>query len=370
MEKFRIVDADSHIEEVAEIWDYLDPAFASRKPFPVTLEKNIGHTNLNAFWYIDGAAVPKLEGPGTILIATPLTSKYAQSKPFSVGSQGLTDVKARLKDLDDFGLDVQIIYPTLFIATLTDDLAFEAALMRAYNSYLAQACGRAPDRLKWAGIVPLRSPAEAAKEVRRCKELGAVAIATMGTAGETLLHDQSLFPVYGEMERLNLPLCVHVGWSHPGLNKSCDNIYLSRISFTLPVLAAFWSILGGGVLDEFPRLRVAFLEAGSEWLPYWIGRMDHYYHADTGNARGGYMPKKRPPEYLKEGRVFFTCEAEETSLPQVLDLLGEDHMMASADIPHGEARERSMDIIRGRSDLPERTKKKILGENAERFYSL
>jgi predicted TIM-barrel fold metal-dependent hydrolase len=98
--------------------------------------------------------------------------------------------------------------------------------------------------------------------------------------------------------------------------------------------------------------------------------MDHYYHADTGNARGGYMPKKRPPEYLKEGRVFFTCEAEEASLPQVLDLLGEDQMMASADIPHGEARERSMDVVRARSDLSESAKRKILGENAARFYDL
>jgi uncharacterized protein len=101
-----------------------------------------------------------------------------------------------------------------------------------------------------------------------------------------------------------------------------------------------------------------------------VGRMDHYYHADTDNARGGYMPKKKPSEYLREGRVFFTCEAEEKSLPQVVELLGEDQMMASADIPHGEARERSMDTLRDRSDLSERTKKKILGENAARFYDL
>jgi hypothetical protein len=36
--------------------------------------------------------------------------------------------------------------------------------------------------------------------------------------------------------------------------------------------------------------------AGSEWLPNRIGRMDRYYHADTGKARGGYMPKSRPSE--------------------------------------------------------------------------
>jgi predicted TIM-barrel fold metal-dependent hydrolase len=370
MTKLCIIDADSHIEEVSEIWDHLDAEFQPRRPFPITVEKNIGHTNLNAFWYIDGNVVPKLVGQGAMVIATPLTSTYAQSKPFSVGSQGLTDVKARLKDMDHFGVDIQVLFPTLFLGNVTDDLVFEAALMRAYNSYMAQACGQAPERLKWAGLVPLRLPAEAAKEVRRCKELGAVAIATLGTAGETLLNHRALFPVYEEIERQNLPLCVHVGWSHPGLNKSCENIYIARISFTLPVLAAFWSIVGGGVLDEFPRLRVAFLEAGSEWLPYWIGRMDHYYHADSENARGGYVPKKRPPEYLKEGRVFFTCEAEEAFLPQVIEMLGEDQMMASADIPHGEARERSLDVIRERSDLSERVKRKILGENAARFYDL
>jgi predicted TIM-barrel fold metal-dependent hydrolase len=57
-------------------------------------------------------------------------------------------------------------------------------------------------------------------------------------------------------------------------------------------------------------------------------------------------------------------------LPQVLDLLGEDQVMASADIPHGEARERSMDVVRARSDLSESAKRKILGENAARFYDL
>ena len=38
MEKYKIIDADSHIEEVAEIWDHLEPAFQSRRPFPVTVE--------------------------------------------------------------------------------------------------------------------------------------------------------------------------------------------------------------------------------------------------------------------------------------------------------------------------------------------
>lgn len=370
METSRVVDADSHIEEVPEIWEYLDPRYQSRRPFPITVEKPVEFTNLNALWYVDGNVYPKLIGQGSMVFATPLTSDYARAKPFSLGSQGLTDVEARLRDMDAAGVDVQVIFPTLFLATLTDDVAFETALMQAYNSYLAKACGQRPDRLKWAALLPLRAAEEAVREVRRAKELGAVGVATLGTAGETLLSHPSLHRVYEEMERLDLPLCVHVGWSHPGLNKSCDNTYTSRISFTLPVLAAFWAIVGGGVLDAFPRLRVAFLEAGSEWLPYWVGRMNHYYHSDTQNQRGGYMPKKRPSDYLSEGRIYFTCEAEEPLLPQVIELLGEDHMMTSADMPHGEARERSMEVIRQRKDIPDRVKTKMLGENAARFYKL
>ena len=91
----------------------------------------------------------------------------------------------------------------------------------------------------------------------------------------------------------------------------------------------------------------------------------------------GYVDEYPVGKYLRDARV--TTLYEGTSqvqkliigrAPQVVELLGEDQMMASADIPHGEARERSMDTLRDRSDLSERTKKKILGENAARFYDL
>jgi len=39
-------------------------------------------------------------------------------------------------------------------------------------------------------------------------------------------------------------------------------------------------------------------------------------------------------------------------------------------MPHGEAREHSMNVIRERADLLDRVKKKIPGENAARFYKI
>ena len=51
-------------------------------------------------------------------------------------------------------------------------------------------------------------------------------------------------------------------------------------------------------------------------------------------------------------------------------MLGEDQMMASADIPHGEARERSMDVVRGRSDLSEPVRERSLAKMPRDSYGL
>jgi predicted TIM-barrel fold metal-dependent hydrolase len=45
-------------------------------------------------------------------------------------------------------------------------------------------------------------------------------------------------------------------------------------------------------------------------------------------------------------------------------------MMISADMPHAEARDNSITEIKERGDITEAQKKKILGENAKRFFGL
>ena len=71
-------------------------------------------------------------------------------------------------------------------------------------------------------------------------------------------------------------------------------------------------VLAGGVLDRHPRLRVAFLEAGSDWLPWLLGRMEH--RAGTVGPYYGYAAKRRPSEYLNTGQVYFGFEVEDALL--------------------------------------------------------
>ena len=45
--------------------------------------------------------------------------------------------------------------------------------------------------------------------------------------------------------------------------------------------------------------------------------------------------KRAPQEYLRSGRVFVTCEADESTLECVVRLCGEDVVLYASDYPHG-----------------------------------
>ncbi|HEY7061474.1 MAG TPA: amidohydrolase family protein [Chloroflexota bacterium] len=365
-----IVDADSHVEECEEYWRFLDPRYEARRPFPIVGENRPEFAGMNAFWYVDGQTYPRPTGRGVTIYATPLQQERAQRKPFSLGSQALTAPTERLRDLDAGGINVQVNYPTLFLDTLTEDVAFEAALMASYNQFLAQACAQAPERLKWAAVVPLRDPKLAVAEARRAHKLGATCVATTaGTLGDRGLDQAGLDPLWAELERMGMPFCVHCGWCNDGVRKPFDTSYGAHVlGFTVPVLMAFYAFLGGGILDRYPSLKLGFLEAGCEWVPYLVQRMDHYYGSESRSGRK--VPEHRASEYLRHCAIYFTTEAEERYLPQVLDFVGQDRIMISADMPHGEAREGSIEEIRERTDLTEAQKRQILGEAAAAFYNI
>jgi hypothetical protein len=367
--KIGVVDADSHVMEVPETWSFLAAEYRDRRPVVASLSESLpGLAGMDHLWFIDGRLTPRPMGRGATISGTPLEMSFARRKIFSPGSQGLTDVAARLRDMDGWGIDIQVLYSSIFIHETTEDVGLEAALMRSYNSWIAERCAEEPDRLKWAAVVPIKDVPRAVAEVRRARRLGAVAVVVGGTAGERLLHHRDLDPFYAAVADEGLPLCVHVGWSCPGLTRVAEDLYSAdMIGFTLPVLMGFHSLVGCGVLDRFPGLRVGFLEAGSEWLLYWIRRMDHYYEVSRGNRWGGYAAKP-PSEYLKDKRIWVTCEAEEPLLPQVIELVGEDHILIEGDMPHAEARDTGITMLAGRADLPERVRRKVLRDNAIEFY--
>ena len=356
-----VIDADGHVEESTAMFGFLEREFYPRRPIPLSFDEDTVFGIENAVWLIDARAYPRVVGKGGVRFATPTLMKRAQLKPISIPAQELTDVEARIQDLDRMGIDKQVVYPTLFLATTSDDLKLEAALFRAYNNFMADACSKSGGRIRFAALVPIRDIEESIRELRRTKPLGAVSAMLLGVAWDKSLGDESLYPFYEEAGRLDLPICIHFGWGCPAITdvfRSDESFY----SAALPVVMGFHSLMCSGVLDTFPKLRLGFLESASFWAPYVIHQLRRSRRARCA---------RDPAEYFKEARVYIACEADE-DINYLTQIIGEDCLVVASDYPHLDAsHEESMkDAVMKREDVPLRVREKVLSANPQRLYGI
>jgi predicted TIM-barrel fold metal-dependent hydrolase len=357
-----IIDADAHVEESEAMFDRIDKEFRPRRPLPVRLDTDTVYGKYNAVWLIDGETYPKLVGRGGTIFRTPTIMEAASLKRESIGAQELTDVAARLRDMDKVNIDTQVVFPSLFLTVSSEDLRLEAALLRAYNSFLGECATASKNRIRFAALVPIRDVEESIKEIKRAAKIGAVAVMLHGMAWDKLLGDESLFPFYEAAADLNLPICVHLGWGCPALTRIFDastNFY----SAILPVVMGFNSIMTSAAFEKIPNLRCGFLEAGAAWIPFLIKQVRR------DNARQ--KKAKDPIEYFRTGRVFVTCEADE-DINGVAEIIGEDSFVLGSDYPHGDP-SRQEDMVgefRERSDLSQTLVEKMLSDNPRRLYGL
>ena len=96
--------------------------------------------------------------------------------------------------------------------------------------------------------------------------------------------------------------------------------------------------------------------------------MDHYYAVN--GAVGWWRPTRSAEDWVKSGRIYLSFETEEKLLPQVIDLIGEDQMLLSTDMPHSELRENAVTELLARTDITETAKRKICYDNPKAFYGL
>jgi uncharacterized protein len=283
------------------------------------------------------------------------------------------DPTPRIADMDLEGVDVNLLLPSGWFGTwTTGDPAIELALYRAYHRWMADYCGAYPDRLSGVILVGGRNVRENLAEVERCaRERWALALFCYAPYGMPLDHPD-LEPYWAAAQHHHLSVVLHTFTVMPpyapgGLD-TWENLWLQR-SAAHPWcgMRNMASLIGAGVLDRYPDLRLGVLEAGHGWLPFWAKRLDE--HAQSV-ARALPPLKQTPSDYITSGRFFQTIEMSEgVELTRaVIQLLGEDILMYASDYPHGESWfPKSVDTVMA-WDLPERQKRKLFWDNALRFY--
>ena len=360
----RVVDADAHVEEGLDTWKYLDPAFYARRPVPVLFPEDTNWGEHNGGWLIDY----KLRK----FASSPTSIARAQRRAFGVPSQELTDVPARLADCDRCGIDQQVIYPSTWLGCLAEDVELEIALAQSYNTFMATQCSQSGGRLYYAAVLPFRRPEAAVAEIRRVKELGsAVSIFVRGMEWDLPITHPMFWPIYEEAERQELVMALHIGFGSPTISRLFEGVPRPKpdpfphvhplgrgLLSGLLVQHAAQGLFTTSLLDDFPRLRWAILEAGAEWVVPTVHALRH-------------RSKRDPERYFREGRVCVSCEPYE-DLPWLIKELGEDCFVIASDMPHEDdfAHEHPGDAFRSRWDLAESTLEKLTAANAARLYRI
>src|SRR5579884_3465994 len=286
---FAVIDADRHLIEPSDLWDrYMDAPYRGRVQIlgPNQSRRLVDGKPISDADELRGGVKPNQTDYGWSF-----TGSANYRKGFADAFEHGFDAASNLRDMDREGVDVAVLFPTLGLYIIwSNDIApdLQAQICRAYNRWLAEFCDHNRDRLTGVMLIPLLDTDLAVKELRYAREeLGLSGIFWRPNLlkGRTLAHED-YFPIYEASQDLEVPVCVHEGartvlpqagsdhYSNFGRHVACHS---------LEQMLACLSLCGDGVLEKFPRLKVAHLESGCGWVPFWLERMDeHWEHYSHG----------------------------------------------------------------------------------------
>ena len=358
---FPVFDSDSHVVEPPELWEkYLDPDF--RAPGKLAL------------WRQDGKTTSYLKINGEMMRDTMNSNlpRHAIWRPGmtwdSIGdldasvrhpmTEGASDPRARLSDMDAMGVDQTLLYPTWFAEGfhLVKDPDVAYALARAYNDWIADFCAAAPKRLFAAAMVPLQNMDYATEELRRVAKnpsFRAAFLRPMFIEGRYFTHPY-YDPLWAELETLGLVAAVHptpglwnpewtshgpfvekvknrlaqspimAGGGGPaagGGNGSAGTSFFNAwpsLGHPMAQILSPWldnhlfvasTLIGYTVMQRFPKMKVVMAHGKASWMEEVLEKMEassrvipllHHYPVRTD-----------PEEMWEDGNVMMGFDAEE-----------------------------------------------------------
>ncbi len=221
-----VIDSDAHVLETEHTWDYMLESERALRPRIVPTPND--PTSGGESWLVDETYLGKARNVG-----------YDDT---SRESREMEDIQARVKHMDELKIDIQVLYPTIFLRPFTRRPEVELAVTRSYNRWLIDIWNAAPDRLRWVAVLPLLSMDKALDEARYAKQNGACGIFIRGLEGDKRLHDSYFYPLYEEAGKLDLPICVHSATGSFAVHDYfADECGFNR--FKLAVVGSFHSLI-------------------------------------------------------------------------------------------------------------------------------
>lgn len=361
----KILSADSHVVEPADVWTArIDKRFADRAPRVV---QRVGKHE-GDFFVCEGIR-PVPVSAFAVAGVDPKDFRERMIQGYPGVRPSAWDPAERIKDQERDGVTGEVLYPSLGMSLFQlADGELRAASFRAYNDWLAEYCAHNPRRLAGVAMISLDDSAEGARELERAAHKGLRgAMVWAEPPGERPYGDPVYDRFFAAAQECGAPVSLHI------LTERNRAELLRNVMRYYPSLhhAAERSIAGlifSGVLERFPRLKLVSVENDIGWIPHFLQRLDHSY-AKYRYLEGGPIPN--PPSFYFHRQVYATFQDDRVGVV-TRHFIGIGNLMWANDFPHSDSTwPNSREVIeRDFAGVPADERRKIVADNAAALYAI
>ena len=184
-----------------------------------------------------------------------------------------SDPHLRLKDMEEDGVDAEIIYGVLGTASKLNDKEASNEVLRIYNDWLKDFCSHYPDRQIGLACLPYGSVDEAVKEVHRVAKMGLRASSCRARGTWSRCGTRAGSRSGRRSTKCNLPLHFHTfPTTPPRARQEAPHVRRAAMftgvsAFQMGLIHIIAGMIGAGVFERYPPCECRLARAARAGSP-------------------------------------------------------------------------------------------------------